>query len=125
MAAAFSRTLRSLAADGYGRALGGILVVTLILGGWVAWGLLARVAVYAVTHTARLEVDRVIHPVVAPVAGKVVATHLVVGQAVTTGDVLVELDATAQTLQLGEERTRRQVLSPQLEALRTTIAAEE
>jgi hypothetical protein len=44
--------------------------MTLFLGGWVAWCLVALVAVYAVTQTARLEMDRVIHPVGAPVAGQ-------------------------------------------------------
>src|SRR5262245_22526875 len=98
MATAFSRTLRSLAADGSRRALGVILFVALILGGWVAWCLLAQVAVYGVTQTARLEAERVIHPVVAKVAGQVVATRLIVGQEVQAGDVLVELEATAQRL---------------------------
>jgi membrane fusion protein (multidrug efflux system) len=103
----------------------GIVSLTFIMGAWMAWGLLARVAVYAVTETARLEVDRVIHPVAAPVAGQVVATRLVVGQEVQAGDVLVDLDATPQRLQIEEQRTRLQALSPQLDALRTTIAAEE
>jgi multidrug resistance efflux pump len=125
MATPLPRTLRSLEAQGSTRALMGIVSLTLIVGGWVAWGLLARVAVYAVTETTRLEVDRVIHPVAAAVAGQVVATHLVVGQEVQAGDVLVDLDATPQRLQIEEERTRLQALTPQLEALQTTIAAEE
>ena len=65
------------------------------------------------------------HPVEAPVAGRVVATHLVLGQEVQGGDVLVELDATAQQLQLEEEQARLRALAPQLEALHTAIAAEE
>jgi membrane fusion protein (multidrug efflux system) len=65
------------------------------------------------------------HPVEASVAGRVVATHLILGREVQGGDVLVELDATAQHLQLEEEQTRVRALTPQLEALRTAIAAEE
>jgi membrane fusion protein (multidrug efflux system) len=41
------------------------------------------------------------------------------------GDVLVELDATAQHLQLEEEQARLNALTPQIEALHTAIAAEE
>jgi membrane fusion protein (multidrug efflux system) len=44
---------------------------------------------------------------------------------VQSGDVLVELDTTAQHLQLEEEQTRVRALAPQFEALRTAIAAEE
>jgi multidrug resistance efflux pump len=65
------------------------------------------------------------HPVEASVAGRVVATHLILGQEVQGGDVLVELDTTAQHLQLEEEQTRVRALAPQFEALRTAIAAEE
>ena len=39
--------------------------------------------------------------------------------------MLVELDATAQHLQLEEEQARLNALTPQIEALRTAIAAEE
>ena len=42
----------------------------------------------------------------AQVAGRVKATHLVLGQEVQGGDVLVELDVDAQRLQLEEERAR-------------------
>jgi membrane fusion protein (multidrug efflux system) len=65
------------------------------------------------------------HPVEAPVAGRVVATHLVLGQEVQGGEVLVELEATAQHLQLEEEQARVRALTPQLAALHTAIAAEE
>lgn len=55
MATAFSRTIRSLTVDGSRHMLLGVLAMSLLLGGWVAWCLLARIAVYAVTQTARLE----------------------------------------------------------------------
>jgi membrane fusion protein (multidrug efflux system) len=125
MSAMFSRSLRSLSADGFGRSLGGLLCVMAILGAWGAWFLLARVALYAVADTARLEVDRAFHPVASPLAGRVVASRLVLGQEVQAGEVLVELDATAQRLLLEEERTRQAVLVPQLAALRKEIVAEE
>lgn len=92
MATAFSRTLRSLTVDSSRRLLLGVLCMSLLLGVWVAWCLLARITVYAVTHTARLEVDRAVYPVATPVADQVVATRLLVGQEVQAGDMLVELD---------------------------------
>jgi membrane fusion protein (multidrug efflux system) len=103
----------------------GVLAMSLLLGGWVAWCLLARIAVYAVTQTARLEVDRAVHPVAAPVAGRVVATRLVVGQQVQAGDVLVELDADAQRLQGEEERVRLAALTAQLQAYDQELSAED
>jgi membrane fusion protein (multidrug efflux system) len=117
--------MRSLADDGFNRSLAGLLLATALLGGWAAWFLLSRVAVYAVTQTARLEVDRAAHPVEAPVAGRVVMTRLVVGQEVQAGEVLVELDAQAQRLQLQEQHARLAALAAQLTARRKEVTAEE
>ena len=125
MPTAFSRSMRSLAADGCGRSLAGVLSATLLLGGWGAWCLLARVAVYEVTHNARLEVDRAAHPIATPVAGRVAVTRLVVGQEVQAGEVLAELDADAQRLQQEEARVRLGALSTQLAARRQEVTAEE
>jgi len=117
--------MRSLAADGFGRSLAGLLSATLLLGGWGAWFLLSRVAVYEVTQNARLEVDRAAYPIATPVAGRVDVTHLVVGQEVQAGEVLVELDAEAQRLQQEEARVRLAALSAQLAARRQEVTAEE
>jgi membrane fusion protein (multidrug efflux system) len=97
----------------------------ILLGAWVTWCLLARIAVYAVTQTARLEVDRAVHPVAAPVAGRVVATRLLVGQEVQAGDVLVELDADAQRLQGEEESVRLAALTAQFQAYAEELSAED
>jgi len=117
--------MRSLAADGFGRSLAGVLAATLLLGGWGAWFLLSRVAVYEVTQNARLEVDRAAYPIATPVAGRVAVTRLVVGQEVQAGEVLVELDAEAQRLQQEEARVRLTALSAQLAARRQEVTAEE
>jgi multidrug resistance efflux pump len=121
----FATTQRTLEADGFRGTTLGVLLVIGLLGGWAAWFLGGRVALYAVSDTARLEMSQAAHPVEAPVAGRVVATLLVLGQEVQSGEVLVELDATAQHLRLEEEQARLRVLAPQLEALHTAIAAEE
>jgi multidrug resistance efflux pump len=122
---AFSRSMRALAIDGFGRSLGGVLLATALLGGWTVWFLAARVALYEVTQTARLEVDRAAHAVETPVAGRVIMTRLAVGQEVQAGEVLVELDAEAQRLQREEARVRLAGLAAQLMARRQEVTAEE
>jgi membrane fusion protein (multidrug efflux system) len=102
-----------------------VLLSIAILGGWVAWACLARVAVYEVTQSARLEVDRAVHPIATPLAGRVAATHLVVDQEVQMSEVLVELDVATQRLQHEEARVRLAALTDQLEAHRRELAAEE
>jgi multidrug resistance efflux pump len=121
----FSRSTRSLAADSFRGSILGIFIVACLLGAWAAWFFFAQIVLYEVTETARLEVDRAVHPIEALTAGRVIATHLILGQEVQAGDVLVELDANAQRLQLEEERARLADLAAQLEALPKEIAAEE
>ena len=58
MAVAFAQSMRALAADRGRWSLPGLLLVCALLGGWGAWFVGARVAVYEVTQTARLEVDQ-------------------------------------------------------------------
>jgi membrane fusion protein (multidrug efflux system) len=96
----------------------------LILAAWAAWLLLARVALYEVTDTARLEVDSAVHPVDSPASGRVVATHLAMGADVQAGDVLVEFDSKTERLQLNEEQAQLATLAAQLSVLRNEIAAE-
>ena len=122
---AFVRSTHWLAADGARHSLWGLLCVAVLLGAWGAWCGLARVGLYEVTDTARLETDQAVHPVEAAVAGRIAATHLSVGQEVQVDDVLIDLDAEAQRLQGEEERTRLTALARQLVALGDEIAAEE
>lgn len=121
----FFTTRRTLEVDGFRRTMVGVLLVVGLLGAWIAWFLGAEVALYAVSKTARLEISQATHPVEAPVAGRVVASHLILGQEVQGGDVLIELEATALQLQREEEQARLNALAPQLAALHTAIAAEE
>jgi membrane fusion protein (multidrug efflux system) len=102
-----------------------LLLALGLLGAWAAWFLGAEVGLYALSTSARIEMSQAAHPVDAPVAGRVIVSHLVLGREVQSGEVLVELDATAQQLQLAEEQARLRALAPQLEALHTTIAAED
>lgn len=124
MAIPFSRSTRSLNADSYHRSSLGLITVMLILAAWVAWLFLARVTLYEVTDTARLEVDSAARPVDSPVSGRVVASHLAIGADIQAGDVLVEFDSKTERLQLNEEQAQLSTLSAQLEVMRREIAAE-
>ena len=53
MAMAFAQSMRALAADRGRWALASLIVVLVLLGGWGAWFVLARVAIYEVTRTVR------------------------------------------------------------------------
>jgi multidrug resistance efflux pump len=119
----FSRCSRALGADSSRRTVGLILLMAALLGGWLAWFALAKVALYETTDAARLEVDRAVHPVEAVVGGRVAMTRLAVGREVKAGDVLVELETESQQLQLAEEQARVAALTAQLAALRNQTSA--
>lgn len=125
MSSPFSRSLHVLEADGFRRLLLVWLLAVALLGAWTGWFVCAQVALYAVTDTARLEVDRAVHPLQALTTGRVVATHLILGAKVPTGAVLVELESEAERLRLAEERARLATLAAQLEAFRKALTAED
>jgi membrane fusion protein (multidrug efflux system) len=125
MPIAFSRSMRSLDASDFRRPIVGIVVVALVLGGWSFWAVRARVSLYEVTDTARLEVEYAAYPIEAQVAGRVVRNYLVLGQRVEAGQLLVELDDASQRLQLAEEQTQPLALESQLAALRSQVSAGE
>src|SRR3990172_7369090 len=93
MSTPFSRSMRSLELDSFRLTLVALSVAVLLLMGWLAWFFFAEVSLYAVTDTARLEVDQEAHPVEAPVSGRVIMTRLEPGRFVEAGELLVELDS--------------------------------
>jgi multidrug resistance efflux pump len=125
MSTAFSRTLRSLRADGSGRSIASLAAAACLVGAWASWSVLAHVTLYEVSTTARLEVDQAVTPIQAPLAGRVVTTKLAIGREVQAGDVLVELDSEAERLDLAQERAHLEALGPQIRALRDQAAAED
>ncbi len=124
MAASFSRTLRSLRNERPRRSALGLLLVVVLLAGWASWMVLARLTVYEVSNTARLEVRQQAHNVQASVGGQVVATHLELGARVEQGALLLELNAEQENLELGEKQAALQSLRARLEALEAAIGAE-
>jgi len=121
MATPFSRTFRALKADSFRGSLLALVCVMLLLGGWVGWFFLARIARYEVTDTARVEVDQETHPVQSPVLARIVSSNLVLGSEVKAGDVLVELDANAEKLQVAEQHTQLGALESQVASLKTQV----
>jgi len=125
MPSPFFRSERFLESETFKRGAWGLLIAAVLLSLWVAWFLRARVAVYAVSESADLEVDRAAHPVESQYSGRVVQSALALDREVRMGEVLVELDADMQKLQLAEEHTRLGALAPQIRSLEDQIAAEQ
>lgn len=119
----FARTLRSLDAERWRPSLLAILVAAGLLAVWLAWFLFARVSLYEVSAAARLEAGSTAHRVDTPALGRIVASRLVLGRQVERGEVLVELDAEPQRLQVLEQQRRLDGLLPQLAALRAEETA--
>ena len=121
MANSFRRTLRSLEADGSRGWAVRAAVALLFLAGWAAWFWLARISVYAVTPSARLEAERAAHPVEAPVAGRITRVAATLEDWVEEGEVLFELDAAEQERLLEQERALERAIATQLDALGTKL----
>jgi membrane fusion protein (multidrug efflux system) len=97
----------------------------LVLAGWMAWAIGARISLYEESADARLELDGATYPIESPIVGRIVAARLRVGDEVRRGDVLVELDATSERLQLEEAQVRRAGLEAPLAKLHAQIDAEQ
>lgn len=125
MSVAFSRSMRSLSISRRRGSTWGLIIAVVLLGLWVGWALVAQIPLYETSSEARLEAEHAAHPIEVPVAGRVIANHLIVGQQVRAGEVLVELDADTERLQLQEEQTQPAALGAQIASLRNEISSEE
>lgn len=117
MATPFTRTLRSIRSDGFRSAGAWTLVALALLALWSAWFLRARVDVVETCSDARIAVRASLHPIEAPVDGKVARARLELGAAVRAGDLLVELDSAELALAADEERARIAAARAELAAL--------
>jgi membrane fusion protein (multidrug efflux system) len=97
----------------------------LVLAGLSAWGVLARVPVYVVAQHTPLTLDPALQVVMTSVGGQVQVTYLQVGREVQAGEVLVELDSTAQRLQLEEAQQHLRAMEAHRTARRQEGAALE
>jgi multidrug resistance efflux pump len=117
--------MRRLEADGFRRTFVLLGIISLLIVVWSTWLLKARISVYAATGVARLEVSRENHPVDAPVVGRVSAAHLVAGQRVEAGDLLLELDANPERLERSEAMAKLVPSADQLRSLENELNAEQ
>ena len=125
MANNFSRTLRALRTDGPARWLIQALVAALLLAAWAGWFFGSRVTVLAVSTSARAEVDNQVHPVDAPVAGRIVRVEMELGAEVEKGQLLVELEVEDQQARLDEEKARLAGVQGQLDSLALELSGAE
>jgi membrane fusion protein (multidrug efflux system) len=121
----FSRTLRALRTDGPAGWLIQALVAALFLGLWASWFFGSRVTVLAVSTSARAEVDDQVHPVEAPVAGRIVRVAMDLDAEVEEGQILVELEVEGQQSRLDEQQARLAGLDSQLESLALELSGAE
>jgi membrane fusion protein, adhesin transport system len=101
------------------------LIATVLLCGWSLWFAFGDVTVYETSRKARLEVVQLPHHVAAPLSGRVTSASVVIGQEVVANQVLIELDASAETLRLAEEETRLASLPPRTASMQTEIISLE
>jgi len=118
MFARFARAQDASSRLAFVAVLGGVLLVA-----WALWFFLARVALYEVSRSARLESAS--HDIDAPVSARLIRSNLVLDRQVSQGEVLVELDAESFRLERAAEERRLATLGPQIEALRQQLASHE
>jgi membrane fusion protein (multidrug efflux system) len=123
MPSPFSRTLRSLEADGHRRWAAGLIPALLLLAVWAVWFVAARVSVWEVSDRAWLAVDREAHSIAAPVPGRIASIRVALGQQVVAGEILAVLEGEEQRARLEEERARWTGFERQADALRQQISA--
>jgi multidrug resistance efflux pump len=122
---AFAKTFNRLLSDRGGLTRTLLATALVALGGWCWWAARTKVTLYEVSSEARLEQDAATYPVQSPLLGRVVEAHLRVGQTVQSGDVLVEIDAAPEQLQMRQENVRAQGLGLEVVKLRAEVTAEE
>jgi multidrug resistance efflux pump len=120
----FARSFQRLRADHSKSTLWISVVSGVALATWIVWAFFAQVSLYEVSTDARVELDGATYPIESPFAGRIVAASLHTGQHVRRGDLLIEIDAMAQQLQLHEVQIQAQGLEPQITQLNAQIEAE-
>jgi len=96
----------------------------LLFGAWLTWFTCAPITLHAVSSQARIELASASRPIAAATGGRVVSVRCRLGHWVRQGEVLVELDSTAEQLELREARVRAQGLTARLERLGAELDAE-
>ncbi len=124
MADLFAITDRQLARDKASKQVLLLAISFLLAIAWMVWLFLARVALYATTAQARVQVAHGVYSVQAPVSGRVLRSYLEQGRKVEKGNLLVELAALPQTLRIQAVEMQRATLDVQLRNLQAQLAAQ-
>jgi multidrug resistance efflux pump len=119
----FQHSLRRLSLDARSRSWWPPLALAALLAAWVLWAVTARVTIYAVSATARLEVVQAACPVESSLEGRVATTHVVLDAEVAAGDVLVVLDSEPLRLERDELQATRAGRAAELRPLAEEIEA--
>lgn len=125
MVSRFSRTLRSVQADGFGLTTPLLAIAIPLALAWGLWMYSARVPVHVVSTRARVELDRAVWAVETSVGGRLSESGLELGKVVKEGDLLARIDASQEQLELKAGRSRVASLTAQLEALEAELLAQE
>jgi len=123
MAVSFSRTTRALEAD---RGVGArmlLLVGLALFAAWTGWFLLGRVTLYEVSRSARVEVVSATRAIAVEHGGRLIASGLYVGRRVKAGEILAELDSSAERLRLAEAEARLASFPTRMAALKQALAS--
>jgi len=120
----FVRTFQNLRADHRKSTLWIPTASGVTLAAWIFWAFLAQISLYEVSTDARVELDGATYPIDSPFPGRIIATSLHTGQRVHRGDLLIEIDAMAEQLQLREAQVQVQGIEPQIARLNAQIEAE-
>jgi multidrug resistance efflux pump len=125
MSQAFSRSLRSMDEESVGAARILRCLLLVLASAWCGWFFWIPVQVALPADNARIEASAVSHRVQAPATGSVVHGALELGAMVEAGDVLLELDTTAETNELLKWSAQARTLDLERAALDEQIRAEE
>lgn len=124
MAPPFSKTLSFLDAQAKKRTGRTMLAASLLVVAWSAWLGGSTTTVYAVSDEGRLLASGAASPIQTSVAGVVAANKLTLGEEVTAGTVLVELDSSGEELRRREEEIRKEGLDQAVTNLELILEAE-
>lgn len=125
MADSFHSITQSLRRDsGISTALASVIGLALFIG-WGVWACYAQIRQFESSESARLEITSSSYPIQANKTAELKESHLVLGRQVQAGDILVELDSSAEELSLEEERAHLASIAPQIAALDAQMESEQ
>lgn len=117
MATPFSKSLASVHAEQSSKKSLWLILASTLLLLWFLWFFRVPVAVYSLSEAARLEVHTDIHPIHAPIIGRIEKVNVTLGEVVDKGDVLLTLDSERLAIRLREAKDLLNASQAEAEAL--------